>query len=86
MVNLRATHNSKVLLYEDVTESLAEHGNIANDMATSRAIQVNTDFSVWDGDGMGALLREQIATSFKGIKCELRMYLCSNEVEDKKSK
>ena len=43
VVTLRATHNAKVLLYEDVTESLAETGNIACDMATSRAIQVNTD-------------------------------------------
>lgn len=76
----------KGILYEDVTELVAANGNIACDMATSRAIQANTDLFVWDGDGMGALLREQIATSFKGIKCELRMYRGSNEVEDKKAK
>ena len=76
----------KGILYTDIDEIVAENGNIACDMATSRAVEANTDLFVWDGDGMGALLRQQIATSFNGIKCELRMYKGSNEVEDKLSK
>jgi phage terminase large subunit len=76
----------KGILYEDIDEIIAENGNVACDIATSKAIHANADLFTWDGDGMGALLREQIATSFKGVKCELRMYRGSNEVEDKKAK
>jgi phage terminase large subunit len=76
----------KGILYEDIDEIIAENGNVACDIATGKAIQANADLFTWDGDGMGALLREQIATSFKGVKCELRMYRGSNEVEDKKAK
>jgi phage terminase large subunit len=76
----------KGILYEEIDEIIAENGNVACDIATSKAIQANADLFAWDGDGMGALLREQIATSFKGVKCELRMYRGSNEVEDKKAK
>jgi phage terminase large subunit len=76
----------KGILYEDIDEIIAENGNVACDIATAKAIKANADLFTWDGDGMGALLREQIATSFKGIKCELRMYRGSNEVEDKKAK
>jgi phage terminase large subunit len=73
------------ILYTDIDEIMAQDGNEACDVATARAIQANADLFVWDGDGMGALLRRQIADSFNGIKCELRMYKGSNAVEDKKS-
>ena len=75
----------KGILFTDVDELIAQDGNKACDLATERAIRANSDLFVWDGDGMGALLRQQIATSFSGIKCELRMYRGSNEVEDKKA-
>lgn len=74
------------ILYTDVDEIVAKDGNEACDIATARAIKANADLFTWDGDGMGALLRRQIGDSFKGIKCELRMYKGSNEVEDKKAK
>lgn len=76
----------KGILFTDVDEIVAPDGNQACDIATERAIRANTDLFTWDGDGMGALLRQQIATSFNGINCELRMYRGSNEVEDKKAK
>lgn len=76
----------KGIHYHDIGEITANDGNEACDISTSKAIGYNTDLYVWDGDGMGALLRRQIADSFKGVKCELRMYRGSNEVQDKKSK
>ena len=75
----------KGILYTDVDEIVAKDGNEACDKATTKAIEANSDLFVWDGDGMGALLRRQIKESFDGIKCELRMYRGSNAVEDKKS-
>lgn len=75
----------KGIFYHDIGEFKAKDGNVGCDMATSKAIEHNADLFVWDGDGMGALLRRQIADSFKGIKCDLRMYRGSNEVENKKS-
>ena len=68
----------KGILYTDVGEISAINGNDACHDATALAINNNADLFVWDGDGMGALLRDQIATSFKGVKCELRMYRGSN--------
>ena len=76
----------KGILYTEIDEIIAKDGNDGCDEATARAIRANADLFVWDGDGMGALLRRQIGESFKGIKCDLRMYRGSNEVEDKKSK
>jgi phage terminase large subunit len=74
------------ILYHDIDELEAKDGNIACDLATERAIRAGSDLFVWDGDGMGALLRKQIGESFAGKSCDLRMYRGSNEVEDKKSK
>ena len=75
----------KGILYTDIDEIVAVDGNVACDKATAKAIEANTDLFVWDGDGMGALLRKQIGDSFSGINCELRMYKGSNAVEDKKA-
>jgi phage terminase large subunit len=76
----------KGILYTQVDEIIAKNGNEACDEATRRAIKANADLFVWDGDGMGALLRRQIAQSFEGIKSDLRMYRGSNEVEDKNAR
>ncbi len=75
----------KGILYTDVDELIAKDANEACDIATDRAISANVDLFVWDGDGMGALLRRQVATAFDGINCQYRMYRGSNEVEDKLS-
>lgn len=74
----------KGIFYKDIGEIYAEDGNSACHTATDMAIGRNSDLFVWDGDGMGALLREQIGADFKGIKCDIRMYRGSGEVEDKK--
>jgi len=74
------------ILYTDIQELEAENGNEGCRLACDLAIRDGADLFVWDGDGMGALLREQIAKSFSGKKVELRMYRGSNEVENKKSK
>lgn len=71
--------------YIDVGELDAKDGNVACDMSTELAIQHNADMYVWDGDGMGALLRRQVGNNFKGISTELRMYKGSNTVDDPKS-
>ena len=69
----------------EVDEIVAHDGNIACDDATGRAVNSNADMFVYDEDGMGALLRRQINASLKGIKCEIRPYRGSGEVENKKS-
>ena len=76
----------KGILYTDIDEIVAKDGNEGCDIATEKAIKANADLFVWDGDGMGALLRRQISENFKGIKCDLRMYRGSNEVENKKQR
>ena len=73
------------ILYHDVDELVANNGNEACDLATGRAINANADLFVYDADGMGALLRNQIAESFKGIKCQIRPYKGSNAVDEPKS-
>ena len=72
------------ILYTDIDELVAANGNDACDIATSRAIAANADLFIYDADGMGALLRNQIATNFKGIKCDIRPYKGSNAVDDPK--
>ena len=72
------------ILYTDVDELVAANGNDACDIATSRAIAANADLFIYDADGMGALLRNQIAENFKGIKCDVRPYKGSNAVDDPK--
>lgn len=73
------------IVYHDIGEIDAKDGNDALDIATGKAIQNRCDLFVWDGDGMGALLRRQVSQNFDGIKTDVRMYKGSNEVEDKKS-
>jgi len=71
--------------YHDIGEIKAHDGNEALDVASDIAIGHNTDLFVWDGDGMGALLRRQVDQNFSGIKCELRMYKGSNTVDEPKA-
>lgn len=59
------------------------NGNLACDDACEIAVDQNADLFVWDGDGMGALLRKQIAQNFDGKRAlEARMYKGSNSVDD----
>jgi phage terminase large subunit len=74
------------ILYTDIDEIIAKNGNEALDEATDRAIRANADLFTWDCDGMGALLRREVDTNLKGIKCEARMYKGSNSPDDPKAK
>lgn len=71
--------------FDDVGEIPIIDGNEACDEACLIARRKNTDLFVWDGDGMGALLKGPIKKQFDGIKCELRMYKGSNAVDNPES-
>ena len=75
----------KGIHWHEIDEIESHDGNEACDEATSRAIGSNADLFVYDEDGMGALLRRQIDKSLNGIKCEIRPYRGSGEVDDKKA-
>ncbi len=53
-----------------------DHGTIDEvcDWATGLAIQANSDWFVWDGDGMGTGLRRQVSDAFKGTKTKYHMF------------
>lgn len=64
----------------DVGECSIDDGNAACDEITALARQHDTELFVWDGDGLGAMLRRQITDSFK--RCETRMYKGSNSPDN----
>ena len=71
--------------FDDVREIDQPNGNLACDDACDLARESKADLFVWDGDGMGALLRKQIAQNFAGVNSvQLRMYRGSNTVDDPK--
>jgi len=74
----------KGIHYHDIGEIDANNGNIGCHVACAKAVDSNADLFTWDCDGMGSLLREQIIKDLNGIKCEIRPYSGSGEVEDKK--
>ncbi|BAQ84287.1 terminase large subunit [uncultured Mediterranean phage uvMED] len=61
-------------------EIFAENGNRAFDDACKFALSHNVNKFVWDSDGMGALLRDQAETNFKGTGIETFMYKGSSSV------
>jgi phage terminase large subunit len=50
--------------------------------ATGRAIELEADDFVWDGDGMGAIMRRDIAKYFRGKKIRQEMYKGSEGVKN----
>jgi phage terminase large subunit len=44
------------------------------DWATKEALKHNSDWFVWDGDGMGAGCKRQIALNLDGTKCQYHMF------------
>lgn len=67
--------------YDDIGEIEATDGNEACDIACDLAVKNQTDLFVYDGDGMGALLRRQVSQAFEGKKIDARMYKGSNAVD-----
>lgn len=69
--------------FDHIDEIDRPNGNLACDDVCEIANEMNTDLFVWDGDGMGALLRKQISQNFAGVRqVEYRMYRGSESVDD----
>jgi phage terminase large subunit len=51
-----------------------ENGNVDAADGLRLARQEKVDLFVWDGDGIGALLRDNVDRELDGINCETRMY------------
>ena len=63
-------------------EKLDGDGNDACDWATETALDHDADMFVYDADGMGALLRRQINSSFEGKKIRVEAFKGSEGVDD----
>ena len=70
------------VVFSEVCEISAENGNRAMDQATGLAVKSGADSFIWDCDGMGALLRDQASTAFKGKNINAVMYKGSEEVHN----
>ncbi len=70
----------KGVVVKYLTEIEAENGNRKFDEAAKRALNYGCNSFGWDGDGMGALLRDQAATHFGDTQVNTYMYKGSSEV------
>lgn len=68
------------VVFEHVEELDAANANDAFDIACRKAKEYGADAFGWDADGMGALLRNQAETNFKGTKMHTYMYKGSESV------
>jgi phage terminase large subunit len=62
------------IVIKDVTEIEAENGNRKFDAAAMRARKYNCDSFGWDGDGLGAILRDQADKHFDSTSVNYFMY------------
>lgn len=68
------------VIFTCLDEIEAENGNRKFDVASQRANDFNTDSFGWDGDGLGAILRDQASANFKDRNVHTFMYKGSSEV------
>lgn len=68
------------IVFTCVDEIEAENGNRKFDIASRRAKEFGTDAFGWDGDGLGAMLRDQATANFKGTKVHTYLYKGSSSV------
>ncbi len=68
------------IVFTAMDEIEAENGNRKFDAASLMAKNFGTDAFGWDGDGLGAILRDQANANFKGTKVHTYMYKGSSEV------
>jgi phage terminase large subunit len=68
------------VVFTEMEELDGENANRAFDVACRKAKERGADTFGWDCDGMGALLRDQAATNFKGTKVQSFMYKGSEGV------
>lgn len=73
------------IVFTCVDEIEAENGNRAFDIASRRAKDFGADSFGWDGDGLGAMLRDQADANFKNTSTNVFMYKGSTEVHDPKA-
>jgi phage terminase large subunit len=68
------------VIFTEVDEIEAPNGNRAFDIASRRAKDFGADSFGWDGDGIGAMLRDQASKNFDNTNVNLFMYKGSTEV------
>ena len=68
------------VVFTCVEEIDAENGNRAFDIASRKAKDFGAQAFGWDGDGIGAMLRDQADENFKGTNTQIYMYKGSTEV------
>jgi phage terminase large subunit len=66
----------------DIGEFNGENGNVDLQDGLRLARQEKVDLFVWDGDGIGALVRDDVARGLDGMKTETRMYRGSESPDD----
>ena len=62
------------ILFTDIETKDTGDCNDGCDWATQIAIDKGCDLFTWDCDGMGVSLKRQVSNTFKGKKCEVRMF------------
>lgn len=70
------------IVFTALDEIDGENGNRKFDTASLMAKNFGTDVFGWDGDGLGAILRDQASTNFKGTRVHKFMYKGSSEVHN----
>lgn len=68
------------IVFEDIDEIEAENGNRKMDEACKRAIVYGVDSFGYDADGLGATLRDNVSSSFKGKGTQIYAYKGSSEI------
>jgi phage terminase large subunit len=73
------------VIFTCIDEIEAENGNRKFDIASRRAKEFGADAFGWDGDGLGAILRDQADKNFHQNKCQIYMYKGSTEAHHPKA-
>lgn len=68
--------------FYDIGEINSGNGNMDMEDLLRKARREKPDLFVWDGDGIGALLRDTVDRGLDGIKCETRMYRGSETADN----
>lgn len=68
------------VIFTTVDEIDAENGNRAFDIASRKAKAFGANVFGWDGDGIGAILRDQAGRNFDNTGVQIYMYKGSTEV------
>jgi phage terminase large subunit len=68
------------VVFTCLDEIEGENGNRKFDIACRNALNFGADAFGWDGDGLGAILRDQAGKNFAGTRVHTYMYKGSSEV------